>query len=46
MQGFIDNAKFGKNKWQKDWDGKQEDYKYAQNLTAEEIKELHNKPES
>ena len=43
MSGFLDNKRFGRNKWQKKWDKKQESYKYGQNLTEEEKKELVNK---
>jgi len=43
MTGFLDNKRFGKQGWQKHWDGVQETYKYAMNLTADQKAKLVNK---
>jgi len=43
MKGYLDNKRFGRNEWQQNWDKKQDDYKYGDNLTAEEEKQLVNK---
>jgi len=43
IEGFLDNTRFGKNDWQEEWDGEQEDYSYGDNLTCEEKGELVNK---
>ena len=44
MCGFKDNVRFGRQNWQDEWDGKQEKYKFGDNLTEEERKVLVNKP--
>lgn len=43
ISGHKDNARFGLQDWQDEWDGKQEDYQYGDNLTEEEKDELVNK---
>jgi len=43
IEGYMDNARFGLNDWQADWDGVQEEYTYGDNLTDEEKEELVNK---
>ena len=43
ISGHQDNARFGLQDWQDEWDGKQEDYQYGDNLTEEEKDELVNK---
>ena len=35
ITGFTDNTRFGKNDWQHEWDGKQDDYKFGDDLTEE-----------
>ena len=45
INSFKDNARFGKNNWQKDWDGEQDKYTYGANLTEEQKKDLVNKAE-
>lgn len=41
--GYRDNPNFGINGWQKKFDGKQEDYKFGQNLDKEDKAKLINK---
>ena len=36
ISGRQDNARFGEQDWQDEWDGIQEDYKYGANLTKKE----------
>jgi len=43
MSGFLDNKNFGLNDWQDDWDHKQIDYIYGDNLNIDEKKKLINK---
>jgi hypothetical protein len=43
ISGAKDNARFGINNWQADWDGKQEDYKFGTNLTDKQSASLVNK---
>lgn len=43
ISGHKDNKRFGLDNWQDEWDGKQEDYKYGDNLTEKEKDELVNK---
>jgi len=43
MMGVQDNERFGLQDWQVVWDGQQEEYTFAQNLTEEEKKHLVNK---
>jgi len=43
MAGFNDNPRFGKQDWQNKWDGKQAEYTYAKNLSAEDKAKLVNK---
>ena len=33
MTGFLDNSRFGKQGWQKHWDGIQENSHFAMNLS-------------
>jgi len=40
MKGYLDNKRFGRNNWQQNWDKKQDDYKFGDNLSEEEKKEL------
>jgi len=40
MEGFQDNVRFGKNEWQEEWDGEQDEYKFGTELTIAEKKEL------
>ena len=40
MASMQDNPLFGANDWQEEWDGKQEDYKIGDNLSAEEKAKL------
>jgi len=40
LAGFNDNPLFGKKNWQKGWDGAQEEYEFAQNLTDEDRAKL------
>lgn len=40
MEAFQDNVRFGKNDWQEDWDGVQDEYEFAMELTTSENKEL------
>jgi len=42
INGFRDNKRFGLQNWQEDWDKKQEDYKYGQNLSEKEKDDLVN----
>ena len=46
MSGFLDNKNFGLNDWQQNWDGKQDQYKFGDNLNEEEKNELVNKIEN
>jgi len=43
ITAFRDNERFGKQDWQKDWDGEQSNYAYGDNLTAGEKAKLVNK---
>ena len=43
ISGHKDNPRFGLDNWQDEWDGKQEDYQYGDNLTEEEKGQLVNK---
>jgi len=43
IDGFKDNARFGLNDWQKEWDGEQEKYSFGDNLSSYEKEELVNK---
>jgi len=43
ISGFRDNARFGINDWQEDWDGVQDGYVYGQNLSAAQKAMLVNK---
>ena len=43
ISGHKDNPRFGLDNWQDEWDGKQEDYQYGDNLTEEEKDQLVNK---
>ena len=45
ISGHKDNPRFGLDNWQDEWDGKQDDYEYGDNLTEEEKAELVNKVE-
>lgn len=36
LTGMKDNKRFGLNNWQRDWDGKQDAYKFGQELSAED----------
>lgn len=45
MNGCLDNLRFGKNGWQKQWDREQEEYKYGDNLTKTQKQKLVNKVE-
>merc|ERR1711935_545094 len=40
IASMQDNALFGANNWQEDWDGEQDDYKLGQNLSAEDEAKL------
>ena len=40
MAGVTDNVRFGEDGWQGKWDGKQQDYKFGDNLTEAEKAEL------
>ena len=40
MAGVTDNTRFGEDGWQGKWDGKQQDYKFGDNLTEAEKAEL------
>lgn len=42
ISGCQDNVRFGINDWQKDWDGKQADYVFGQNLDAADRAKLVN----
>ena len=42
MSGLLDNKRFGLQDWQQNWDGTQENYKYAMNLTQEQKAALTN----
>ena len=43
MESLQDNIRFGKQDWQLQWDGKQEIYKFGEELTKEQKQELINK---
>lgn len=43
VNSFRDNERFGKQDWQKAWDGVQDKYEFGANLSAEQKKELVNK---
>lgn len=43
IEGLIDNPRFGISDWQHEWDGVQDEYKYAQHLDAEDRAALVNK---
>jgi len=43
MSGYMDDARFGMNDWQEEWDGEQEEYNYGDNLSDEEKEQLVNK---
>jgi hypothetical protein len=43
ISSFTDNARFGINDWQDAWDGKQDDYKYGQNLSKADREALVNR---
>merc|ERR1719247_1189618 len=45
IAGLKDNERFGINNWQKSWDGKQDEYKYGQNLDEGDKDKLVNKCE-
>ena len=40
MKSFLESERFGREAWYKPWDGTQQDYQFAQNLTAEQKKKL------
>jgi len=42
IAGVQDNPRFGLQGWQHEWDGKQDDYKLGQNLSAEDKAKLEN----
>jgi len=43
IRGKVDHPSFGMEDWQEKWDGVQDDYKFGDNLTPEERKQLVNK---
>ena len=43
MEAFRDNVRFGKQEWQHEWGGKQEEYVFGTELTEDEKQELNNK---
>ena len=45
MTGVQDNERFGIQDWQVQWDGKQEEYTFAKNLSEEEKAKLVNMPQ-
>ena len=45
MMGVQDNKRFGLQDWVDDWDGKQDKYKFGQELTEEERSVTVNKVE-
>lgn len=45
ISGHKDNARFGLQDWQAEWDEEQEEYNYGDNLTEEEKNQLVNKVE-
>lgn len=45
ISSLMDNARFGLNDWQHEWDGKQDEYKYGQHLDADDKSKLVNKAE-
>lgn len=45
INGTIDNPRFGLNDWQEKWDGKQDHYKFGQELDAEDKAKLVNEVE-
>ena len=40
MEALRDNVRFGRNDWQEEWDGIQDEYEFAMELTTLEKKEL------
>ena len=46
IEGFQDNVRFGRNKWQHEWNGTHEKYTFGDNLTEDEKRKLINKSES
>merc|ERR1712139_340608 len=42
--GFLDNRRFGLNDWQEEWDGSQDSYHFAANLSKAERDILVNRP--
>jgi hypothetical protein len=44
ISGYLDNARFGINNWQEQWDGVQADYAFGANLGAEDREKLVNAP--
>jgi len=44
VAGRQDNCIFGLNSWQEKWDGVQDQYVFGQNLDAEEMAKIFNKP--
>jgi len=43
LSGHKDNPRFGLDNWQDEWDGKQDEYEYGDNLTEKEKHQLVNK---
>ena len=43
MRGFFEDKRFGLHGWQENWDGKQSNYHFGDNLTLEQRKHLENK---
>ena len=41
-----DNARFGLNDWQEEWDGEQEEYKFGQHLNQKEARRLVNRSQT
>ena len=44
MNAFLDNERFGEERWYKEWDGSQEHYQFGQFLSAEQRSKLVSKP--
>ena len=44
MESLQDNARFGKQDWQLEWDGSQEKYDFGKELTEQQRKDLISKP--
>jgi len=42
VNGFVDDKRFGMQNWQEDWDKKQDDYQYGENLSEDEKDDLVN----